>query len=231
MGIRENLKTVQDAICRAAVKAGRDPAQIKLIAVSKTKPLSMVQEAVDCGMLEFGENRPQELAEKAMQLPNLRWHQIGQLQKNKVRHIIDKVALIHSVDTLSLAQEIEKRASAIGKIQDILVQVNVSGEETKSGVSCQDAKNLCQGISETCPHIRILGLMTISVRGMSEEENFAVFSRLKALAQEIETMHLARVSMRELSMGMTHDFEPAIRAGATMIRVGTGIFGARDTVK
>ncbi|MBQ2613836.1 MAG: YggS family pyridoxal phosphate-dependent enzyme [Clostridia bacterium] len=227
MDIRENLEQVQKEIVSAALDAGRNPKDVRLIAVSKTKPLSMVEEAADCGMMDFGENRPQELAEKQAQRPDLRWHQIGQLQKNKVRHIIDKVALIHSVDSLSLAEEIEKRAGVIDKIQDILIQVNISGEESKSGVKPEEAAELCRAIS-TLSHIRIRGLMTISVQGMSDEENFALFSRLRELAQEIDALKLDGVSMQELSMGMTHDFLPAIRAGATMIRVGSGIFGVRE---
>ncbi len=227
MGICLNCQKLREEIRLAAELAGRNPEEIKLIAVSKTKPLSMVEEAAKCGMTDFGENRPQELAEKFGHYPNLNWHQIGQLQKNKVKYIIDKAVLIHSVDTLSLAEEIEKRAAAIDKVQDILVQVNISGEESKSGVSPKEAPSLCQAISHLS-HVRIQGLMTISVLGMSEEENFEIFSRLKKLADQIDALELHGVSMKELSMGMTHDYIPAIKAGATMIRVGTGIFGARD---
>ena len=230
MGICENYLAVREKVRLAAEQAGRKLEEIKLIAVSKTKPLSMVEEAAACGMTDFGENRPQELAEKYGHYPNLNWHQIGQLQKNKVKYIIDKAALIHSVDTLSLAEEIEKRAAAIDKIQDILVQVNISGEESKSGVSPTEAPTLCRAIS-ALPHVRIQGLMTISVLGMSDEENFEIFTRLRDLAKEIDALHLEGVSMKELSMGMTHDYIPAIKAGATMIRVGTGIFGAREYIR
>ena len=134
------------------------------------------------------------------------------------------------MDTLSLAEEIEKRATAIDKIQNILVQVNISGEESKSGVSPTEAPTLCRAIS-ALPHVRIQGLMTISVLGMSDEENFEIFTRLRDLAKEIDALHLEGVSMKELSMGMTHDYIPAIKAGATMIRVGTGIFGAREYIR
>ncbi len=229
MGICENCQKIREEIRLAAEQAGRNPEEVKLIAVSKTMPLAMIQEAEECGMTDFGENRPQELAEKYGQYPDLNWHQIGQLQKNKVKHIIDKAVLIHSVDTLSLAEEIEKRAAAIDKIQNILIQVNISGEESKSGVSPKEAPELCRAISNLS-HVRVLGLMTISVLGMSEDENFEIFSRLKALADEIDALHLNRVSMKELSMGMTHDYIPAIKAGATMIRVGTGIFGTRNYI-
>lgn len=227
MEIHENLRSVKEQICRAAIDAGRDPNEITLIAVSKTKPIDMVKEAIACGMEDFGENRPQELAEKFACFPDVRWHQIGQLQRNKVKYIIDKTAMIHSVESLSLAEEIEKRAAAIEKIQDVLIQVNISGEESKSGVAPDMATELCRQISKL-KHLRICGLMTISVAGMDDEENFQLFSRLKRLAEEIDAQNIEGVSMKELSMGMTHDFVPAIRAGATLIRVGTGIFGARN---
>ena len=227
MAIKENLKTVRERINNAAKKAGRCPDEIKLIAVSKTKPLDMIFEAASCGVLDFGENRPQELAEKFGKVENARWHLIGQLQKNKVKYIIDKAELIHSVDSLGLAEEIEKRAAKINKIQNILIQVNVSGEETKSGIAPEEAEMLIRKISEM-PHIRIKGLMTISVAGFDHNENKKIFAGLRELAKEIDRLQINNVSMGELSMGMTHDFEAAIEAGATMVRVGTGIFGTRN---
>ena len=144
MSIREKLENVQKRIYKAAIDAGRNPDDVKLIAVSKTKPISMVEEAIECGIIDFGENRPQELQQKFLQIPDMRWHQIGQLQRNKVKYIIDKVTLIHSVDTISLAEEIEKQASKINKVQDILVQVNISGDESKSGVAPNEAIELCR---------------------------------------------------------------------------------------
>ncbi len=230
MALQERLAAVRQEFVDAAKKAGRNPEEVLLIAVSKTKPISMIEEAVRAGMLDFGENRPQELAEKFPQVPGVRFHQIGQLQRNKVKYIIDKVSLIHSVDSLSLALEIEKQAAKIHKVQDILVQVNISGEESKSGVAPEEADTLCMEISKL-PHVRIQGLMTISVAGASEEENYRIFSELKSLAEEMEKKKIPGVSMKELSMGMTHDFGAAIAAGATMVRVGSGIFGARDTMK
>lgn len=227
MEIEKNLAAIRQEIAQAAEKAGRCPEDVKLIAVSKTKPVSMIHQAVACGMKDFGENRPQELAEKFPQVPGVRWHQIGQLQRNKVKYIIDKVSLIHSVDTLALAEEIEKRAAAIDKVQDILVQVNVTGEESKSGVSPEETANLCRDISRL-PHVKICGLMTISVAGLTDEENYQVFSRLKNLAEEIDSLAIPGVAMKELSMGMSHDFQAAIRAGATMVRVGSSIFGERN---
>lgn len=227
MEIKRNLAAIQQEIIEAAQAAGRNPEDVKLIAVSKTKPVAMIQEAVACGMADFGENRPQELAEKFLQVPDVRWHQIGQLQRNKVKYIIDKAFLIHSVDTLALAEEIEKRAAAIDKVQDILIQVNITGEESKSGVSPMEAAELCRSISELS-HVRICGLMTISVAGLGDEENYQVFSRLKALAEDIDRLAIPGVTMKELSMGMSHDFRAAIKAGATMVRVGSSIFGERN---
>lgn len=228
MSISDNLKSVNKKITDAALRAGRDPSHIRLIAVSKTRPVDYVTEAMKHEQLDFGENRPQELAAKAEQLGGgIRWHQIGQLQKNKVRHIIAYTELIHSVDSLSLAEEIEKRAAAIGKVQRILIQVNISGEESKSGVNPSEAAQLCRDIAPM-PHVQICGLMTISVKGYDYGQNKQLFTALASLASEIEAENIENVSMKELSMGMTHDFEAAIEAGATMVRVGTAIFGERD---
>lgn len=228
MDIRENIEKVQQQIAAAAQAAGRDASEIRLVAVSKTKPPEMVAEAIACGVTDFGENRPQELSKKYADFPAARWHQIGQLQRNKVKYIIDKAALIHSVDSLHLAEEIEKQAAKIQKIQNILIQVNITGEETKSGVSPGETAALCRAVS-TLSHVRILGLMTISAAGYSAAENSAVFQKLKELADAIEKERIPGVLMQELSMGMTHDFQTAIAAGATMVRVGSGIFGARNT--
>lgn len=228
LNIEANLTDVRKRITAAAEKAGRNPNGITLIAVSKTRPPEYVSAAYAAGQTDFGENRPQELSQKAEILPSgIRWHQIGQLQKNKVRHIIDKVCLIHSVDSVGLAAEINKRAAAINKVQQILVQVNISGEETKSGTSTDSLKALCAEISQM-KNVRIVGLMTISVKDYSFEQNKALFQRLADLAKDIESLKLENVEMRELSMGMSHDFEAAIAAGATMIRVGTAVFGERD---
>lgn len=227
MAIKENLAAVRQEIAEAAKGAGRKPEDVTLIAVSKTKPVSMIQDAVACDMMDFGENRPQELAEKFSQVAGVRWHQIGQLQRNKVKYIIDKAHLIHSVDTMALAEEIEKRASKIDKVQDILIQVNITGEETKSGVRPKDTAELCKEISKLS-HVRICGLMTISVAGLNHEENYQVFCQLRELARTIEELAIPGVLMKELSMGMSHDFRAAVAAGATMVRVGSSIFGERD---
>lgn len=229
MSVAENLAEIRSRIDELARSAGRNPEEVKLIAVSKTKPVSLIKEAVAAGALDLGENKPQEIVSKYPEFEgdSVRWHMIGHLQKNKVRHIIDKAELIHSVDSLALAEEINKRAEAIGKIQKILIQVNVTGEDSKSGVSPDDAAELCREISKL-NNVRIMGLMTISVSGYTYEENKSVFDSLAVLAARIDDMKIDNVSMKELSMGMTHDFDAAIAAGATMVRVGTAIFGARD---
>lgn len=229
MSVAENLAEIRSRIDELARSAGRNPGDVKLIAVSKTKPVPLIKEAVAAGALDLGENKPQEIVLKYPEFEgdNVRWHMIGHLQKNKVRHIIDKAELIHSVDSLALAEEINKRAEAIGKIQKILIQVNVTGEDSKSGVSPDDTAELCREISRL-NNVRIMGLMTISVSGYTYEENKRVFDSLAALAAGIDGMKIDNVSMKELSMGMSHDFDAAIAAGATMVRVGTAIFGARD---
>lgn len=229
MSVAENLAEIRSRIDELARSAGRNPEEVKLIAVSKTKPVSLIKEAVAAGALDLGENKPQEIVSKYPEFEgdSVRWHMIGHLQKNKVRHIIDKAELIHSVDSLALAEEINKRAEAIGKIQKILIQVNVTGEDSKSGVSPDDAAELCREISKL-NNVRIMGLMTISVSGYTYEENKSVFDSLAVLAARIDDMKIDNVSMKELSMGMTHDFDAAIAAGATMVRVGTAIFGVRD---
>lgn len=229
MSVAENLAEIRSRIDELARSAGRNPEEVKLIAVSKTKPVPLIKEAVAAGALDLGENKPQEIVLKYPEFEgdNVRWHMIGHLQKNKVRHIIDKAELIHSVDSLALAEEINKRAETIGKIQKILIQVNVTGEDSKSGVSPDDTAELCREISRL-NNVRIMGLMTISVSGYTYEENKRVFDSLAALAARIDGMKIDNVSMKELSMGMSHDFDAAIAAGATMVRVGTAIFGARD---
>ncbi len=229
MGIAENISSVREKIKSSAMLSQRDCDDIKLIAVTKTKPVEMMKEALARNVVDFGENKPQEIVSKYPEFEGdgVRWHLIGHLQKNKVRHIIDKVFLIHSVDSYELALEIDKRAKKIDKVQDILIQVNISGEESKSGVSPSDAETLCRQISEL-ENVRIKGLMTISVKGFDETDNLDVFSRLKELANKIDDLKLKNVSMEELSMGMTNDYPEAIMAGSTMVRVGTAIFGARE---
>lgn len=228
MSINDKIEAVKKEISEAANTAARRPEEIKLVAVSKTKPVSDIAEAYDAGMRDFGENKPQEIVEKFSHFPtDVRWHMIGHLQRNKVRHIIDKVYLIHSVDNIELAEEIEKRAKAINKIQDILLQVNISGEESKSGFAPDDVLNACCTISKMS-HIRIQGLMTISVKSYGQSENKELFLKLKSLSEKIEKVKVDNVFMKELSMGMSGDFKEAIEAGTTIVRIGSSIFGERN---
>ncbi len=217
--IKDNYFRVLEDIRNTAENCGRNPDDITLIAVSKTKSVEYVKEAIKAGAIDFGENKPQELAAKYDEISNVRWHQIGHLQKNKVRHIVGKTSLIHSIDSIPLALEVDKRASNIGIVQDVLVQVNVSGEESKFGITPSELDSFLDEVG-VFKHIRVIGLMTISVKDYGREQNLSLFKELKILANSR--------GLKELSMGMTHDYKEAIEAGATMIRVGTAIFGARD---
>lgn len=226
--IRENLENVKERMAQACEKSGRAVEEVRLIAVSKTKPLPALEEAYECGCRDFGENKVQELVEKYEVLPkDIRWHMIGHLQRNKVKYIVDKVFLIHSVDSLRLAQEIEKEAAKIDRTVDILVEVNVAEEESKFGVTAGEAAALIEEIAKM-PHIRVKGLMTIAPYVECAEENRDFFAKLKKIYVDIIHKNIDNVFMEELSMGMTGDYEVAITEGATYIRVGTGIFGERD---
>ncbi len=226
MSVYENIENVRRKISDAARKAGRSESEITLIGVSKTKPVDLIKEATACGILDLGENRVQEVLEKFDKIENVRWHLIGHLQKNKVKYIVDKTVLIHSVESFELAKEIDKQAKKLGKIQDILIQVNVSGEESKFGVSPNDTISLCEEIS-SLENVRIKGLMTMAPMGSVESELRFVFGGLRKLSNEIRNENIEKVEMQHLSMGMSGDYEIAIEKGATMVRVGTGIFGTR----
>ncbi|MEG1441197.1 MAG: YggS family pyridoxal phosphate-dependent enzyme [Oscillospiraceae bacterium] len=226
MGIGENINEIYKKMKTAALKADRNIDDVKLVAVTKTKPINVISEAVNVGMTELGENRVQELLEKYDHVSNVNWHIIGHLQKNKVKYIIDKVALIHSVDSLELAKEINKRAMEINKVQDILIQVNISGEDSKFGIMASEVETLCRQIS-LLKNVKVLGLMTISVKDIGINGNKKIFSELKKLADSIKSLSIPNIAMEELSMGMTHDFDEAIEEGATIVRIGTGIFGER----
>ena len=226
--IAENMKVVQKKIEDACKKSGRSGDEVTLIAVSKTKPVSMLQEAYDTGCRDFGENKVQELVDKYEQLPkDIRWHMIGHLQRNKVKYIVDKVYLIHSVDSLRLAEEISREAVKKGVTVSILLEVNVAQEETKFGVSAQDAAALAEKIAKL-PNIVIKGLMTIAPYVLNAEENREVFRKLNQIAVDITQKNIDNICMGELSMGMTGDYEVAVMEGATYVRVGTGIFGERQ---
>ena len=225
--ITENLEQVQRNINKACKLAGRDPKEVTLIAVSKTKPVSLLQEAYDAGARFFGENKVQEIMDKYSQLPqDIQWHMIGHLQRNKVKYIVDKAALIHSVDSLRLAQQISQEAQKKGVESDILIEVNVAEEESKFGLSTEEVIQMVEEISKL-PSVHIKGLMTVAPFTDNPEENRPYFRNLKQLAVDIAEKNIDNVTMSVLSMGMTGDYEVAIEEGATMVRVGTGIFGAR----
>lgn len=226
--LAENLKAVEKNIAEACVRANRKREEVKLIAVSKTKPVSMLQEIYDEGIRYFGENKVQELTDKVEQLPDdIHWHMIGHLQRNKVKYIVDKVDMIHSVDSLRLAETIEQEAAKKNVVVNVLLEVNVAEEDTKFGLKVEEVIPLIEQIS-SFKHIKICGLMTIAPYVENAEENRDVFARLKQLSVDINKKNIDNVSVRELSMGMTNDYEVAIEEGATMVRVGTGIFGERE---
>ena len=225
--ILENMNRVENRIDSACKRSGRDRQGVTLIAVSKTKPISMLMEAYDCGCRHFGENKVQELVEKYERMPkDIKWHMIGHLQRNKVKYIIDKAYLIHGVDSLKLAEEINKEAVKKNITAHILVEVNIAGEETKFGTSAKEAMELVQEISRL-PSIRVEGLMTIAPYVENPEKNRVYFRSLYQLSVDISRKNIDNVNMNVLSMGMSNDFEVAIEEGATIVRVGTNIFGKR----
>lgn len=226
--ISENLKEVRTNISNACQRAGRAEEAVTLIAVSKTKPVSMLLDAYENGCRHFGENKVQELLNKYEEMPkDIKWHMIGHLQRNKVKYIVDKVSFIHSVDSLKLAEEISKEALKKEVVVSILIEVNVAGEETKFGVSPENTEALVRSIS-LLPGIAIEGLMTIAPYVDNPEENRQYFAKLKQLSVDISKKNIDNVNMNVLSMGMTGDYAVAVEEGAVFVRVGTGIFGERQ---
>lgn len=226
--LAENLQNVEERIQAACARANRDRNEVTLIAVSKTKPVSMLEEVYAEGIRCFGENKVQELTEKHDKLPSdVKWHMIGHLQRNKVKYIVDKVDLIHSVDSVRLAETIEQEAAKKDVIVPVLVEVNVAEEDSKFGLKVNEVLSIIEEISKFS-HIRIKGLMTIAPYVENPEENRPVFARLRKLSVDIAEKNIDNVSVEILSMGMTNDYEVAIEEGATMVRVGTGIFGERN---
>ena len=224
----ENLAEVEKHVCEACERAGRSRDEVTLIAVSKTKPVSMIEELRPGGTRDFGENKVQELMEKYEVLPKeIRWHLIGHLQRNKVKYIVDKAYLIHSVDSLRLAETISEEGVKKGVTVPILIEVNVAGEESKFGVSPEETEELVRAIAKL-PAIQVKGLMTIAPYVENPEDNRVHFSKLKQLSVDIRNKNIDNVSVDVLSMGMTGDYQVAIEEGATMVRVGTGIFGERN---
>ena len=221
---RQVLNNIQDA-CQAV---GRDPKEVTLVAVSKTKPVEMLQQVYDAGARVFGENKVQEIMDKYDHLPgDIRWQMIGHLQRNKVKYIVDKVDMIHSVDSYRLAQTIETEAAKKNVTVSVLLEVNVAEEESKFGLKMDEVLPLVQQISEL-PHVQVKGLMTIAPFVSNPEDNREIFRKLKKLSVDIEAKNINNTTMSVLSMGMTGDYIVAVQEGATMVRVGTGIFGERD---
>lgn len=231
MSVCENYLAVEEKVKEACRRAGRNRDEVTLIAVSKTKPMSMIEELLPLGVVDFGENKVQELTAKEEALPSgIHWHMIGHLQRNKVKYIVDKACLIHSVDSLRLAETVSQEAEKKGVTANILIEVNVAGEDSKFGVNPDETAALAEAIAKL-PNIAVKGLMTIAPFVENAEENREVFRNLRKLSVDIEEKKFNNVTMAVLSMGMTGDYEVAIEEGATMVRVGTGIFGERDYSK
>jgi len=227
MDIRENIEDVEKNIQAACDRSGRKREDVLLLAVSKTIDVPRIKEAVECGLTSLGENKVQEIMDKYEPMGSgIHWHLIGHLQTNKVKYIIDKVDMIHSVESLKLAEEISKRAAAKNITMDICLEVNVAGEESKFGLKPDECEKMVRDIS-TLPALRIRGLMTVAPFVENPEENRVYFRQLKQLLVDINGKNIDNVNMDVLSMGMTNDYEIAIEEGATIVRVGTGIFGAR----
>ena len=226
--LKDNFETVEKKVVQACERSGRDRSEVTLIAVSKTKPVEMLREVYDAGARDFGENKVQEICEKYDQLPSdIKWHMIGHLQRNKVKQVIDKAAMIHSVDSYRLAQEISIQAQKKGLSIPILIEVNIAGEESKFGIAANDTIQLVEEIA-VLPNLKIQGLMTIAPYVENAEENRLYFAKLKQIYVDIIHKNIDNICMKELSMGMTGDYEVAITEGATYVRVGTGIFGERQ---
>lgn len=224
----QNYDEVQRKIEATCQKAGRENTEVQLIAVSKTKPVEMLAKLYEHGCRDFGENKVQELVEKYETLPkDIRWHMIGHLQRNKVKYIVGKVHLIHSVDSLRLAEEISKEACRKNVTVNILIEVNVAQEETKFGLKTEETTELIRQIS-VLPGICVKGLMTIAPYVENAEENRQYFRKLKQLSVDIMHKNIDNISMGSLSMGMSGDYLVAVEEGATYVRVGTSIFGERD---
>ena len=223
MSIKENLDKIKENIAKACSECGRNPDDVLVLAVTKTRSAAEINEAISCGITDIGENRVQELLGKYDDVvPGVRWHIIGHLQSNKVKYIADKVSMIHSVDSLKLAEEIDRRCAPLGKVMDILIEVN-SGEENKNGVAFEDADELIRRVKEL-KNVSIKGLMTMAPLAASEEELKKVFSNLYQLSVDIEAKKYDNVSMKCLSMGMSGDYVEAVKQGATIIRPGRTLF-------
>ncbi len=225
--ISDNVQKIKQKIREVCLKTGRNPEEVTIVAVTKTVPVERIIEVINAGIYDIGENKVQELLEKRKLIENVRWHFVGHLQTNKVKYIVDFVYLIHSVDSFKLALEIEKRAKRINRIVDVLIEVNTSGEQTKYGVKPEEALNLVRQISENCEYVRVNGLMTVAAYLPNPENVRPMFRTLRELRDEISKFNFRNVEMRHLSMGMSNDYEVAVEEGATIVRIGTAIFGPR----
>lgn len=227
--ISDRIQEVKEQIRLHCEKCGRNPSEVTLIAVSKTKPVEMVQEAYNGGQIDFGENKVQEMCEKQGILESLpiRWHLIGHLQSNKVKKAVAVAEMIHSVDSLALAEEINKQAAKIDKIQDILIEVNVAEEESKFGITTETAEDLVRAVAKL-PNLRLRGFMTVAPYTEDPETNRVYFRRLRQLMVDINAKNIDNICVDVLSMGMSGDYGVAVEEGATHIRVGTYLFGQRN---
>ena len=232
MSITQNIAEIRSRMAAAAVRSGRKPEDILLIAVTKLHEPDEIEEALAAGITDIAENKVQEIQKKFDQIHSpANWHLIGHLQTNKVKYIIDKVVMIHSVDSLKLAQEIDKRAQAAGRTMDVLLQVNAAHEESKFGLDPKDVPQVMEDILRECPNVRIRGLMHIAPYAEDPEEVRPYFREVKELYETLKKVEHPNADFTCLYMGMSHDFETAIEEGANIIRVGTSIFGERDYSK
>jgi len=230
ISIKDNFSDVEKRIAEAKKRSGRENDEVRLITVTKTIDVLRIKEAIDSGAVLLGENRVQEILEKYDELSGLaEFHLIGHLQKNKAKYIVGKVSLIHSAESLELIAEIDKRAKKENIVQKILIEVNVSGEESKFGIKPEELVSFVSEAAEF-ENVKIEGLMTVAPFDADENELRGIFKELKGLSEKVKALKIENVDMNELSMGMTNDFELAIEEGATMVRVGTGIFGKRNYV-
>lgn len=226
--IQDNIVDVEKKIMAACNRSGRKREEVTLIAVSKTKPVDMMLEAIRAGIMDFGENKVQELCDKNEQIKEeLYWHMIGHLQRNKVKYIIDKNILIHSLDSLRLAEQIQLDAQKRNIIQDVLIEVNIASEESKYGFKPEEVEDAILEIAKL-DSIRIKGLMCVAPYTEIAEENRIYLKKMRQLLVDIKEKNIDNVTMEMLSMGMSGDFEVAIEEGATLVRIGTGIFGERN---
>lgn len=226
--LKDALIEVENNILDACERSGRNPEEVTLIAVSKTKPVEMLQEVYNEGIRDFGENYVQELANKIEIMPkDIRWHMIGHLQRNKVKYLVGKVACIHSVDSLRLAEVINERSIKLGVVTEIMAEVNIAGEESKFGFTRDEVFDFAEKVS-TMEGVKLVGLMTSAPYVNDPEENRQYFREMKSLSVDINEKNINNINITELSMGMTNDYIVAVEEGATHVRVGTAIFGARN---